>query len=167
MAELLVEFMKVELKTKTLYNLSYDAFEKKIYKTKEDEKREITEYLGNMDDEERAVENMMKKFKLGRWGVGLDKGLYKYDKERYDKERDVMKMRLRDELAGNEFSSLFVDNLAESGGGVREMYDADELANMEMAEQADEYDVGMDEINIDAEFAGEFEDEEGFDDYDE
>jgi hypothetical protein len=166
MAAVLVEFMRVEMKTKTLYNLSYSSFEKKIYKTKEDEKREITEYLGDMDDEERAVENMMKKFKLGRWSVGLDKGLYKYDKERYDKEREVMKMRLRDELAGNEFSHLFVDNLADSG--IRETYDADELAKMEMDEHRNEYDIGMDEINIDAEFGGEFDDgDEGFDDYEE
>ena len=50
-----------------------------------------------MDDDERHVEDMQKVLKLGRWNVGLKKGLVEYSKERYVEERN----QLFDQLASN------------------------------------------------------------------
>ena len=33
---------------------------------------------------------MFKKYKMGRWNVGMQKGLFKYDKDTYDRERTDM-----------------------------------------------------------------------------
>ena len=47
----------------------------------------ITDFLKNMDSEERQVENLKKQMKLDRWAVGMQKGLIKYDKATYDREQ--------------------------------------------------------------------------------
>lgn len=165
--ELMVELMKIEMRTKSMFNLSYSEIEKKIYKTREDEKREITDYLGGMDDEERAVENMLKKFKLGRWGVGLDKSLFKYDRERYDKERETTNQRLRDELMGVGENELFVGQinaLNGVGGETGESMTAEEMDAAEGGRLAAEYDLEDREIRVEEEYMGEFDEyDEGFD----
>ena len=43
-----------------------------------------------MDDDERRVEDTKKMLKLGRWNVGLRKGLVDYDKGRYVEERNQL-----------------------------------------------------------------------------
>jgi hypothetical protein len=66
--------------------LSYEEIAKKIRKEKNIEKHKIIEYLGNMDKEERQIEDQFKRYKMGRWNVGLQKGLVQYDKKTYDRE---------------------------------------------------------------------------------
>jgi len=39
-----------------------------------------------MDKEERQIEDQFKRYKMGRWNVGLQKGLVEYDKKTYDRE---------------------------------------------------------------------------------
>ena len=53
-------------------------------------------YLGKLDIDERASENMMKNLKLGKWGVGLQKSMFEYDKDTY----------LQDKTAANEVIQL-------------------------------------------------------------
>jgi hypothetical protein len=68
-----------------------------ILRAKEKEKDDITDYLKNMADEERAVDNLFKKHKLGAWSKGEQKGLHSYDTKTYDQEReDMEKMALRE-----------------------------------------------------------------------
>jgi hypothetical protein len=43
-----------------------------------------------MSIEERAVENDLKNYRIGRWNVGEQKGLYQYDKKTFDREIDEM-----------------------------------------------------------------------------
>jgi hypothetical protein len=40
-----------------------------------------------MDKDERMIEDMFKRYKMGRWNVGLQKGLVHYDEKTYDRER--------------------------------------------------------------------------------
>ncbi len=42
-----------------------------------------------MESGDRRVELMLKQFKVGRWNVGMQKGLFKYDKSTYDREREL------------------------------------------------------------------------------
>jgi len=53
-------------------------------------------YLGKLDIDERASENMMKNLKLGKWGVGLQKSMFEYNKDTY----------LQDKTAANEVIQL-------------------------------------------------------------
>jgi hypothetical protein len=64
-----------------------------------------------MDKEERQIEDQFKRYKMGRWNVGLQKGLVQYDKKTYDRETAA---------TGAEGELMNVD--------------ADQLAQMENAE---------------------------------
>ena len=84
-AKLLLTFLDIEQGNKKTM-LSYEEIAKKIRKEKNIEKHKIIEYLGNMDKEERQIEDQFKRYKMGRWNVGLQKGLVQYEKKTYDRE---------------------------------------------------------------------------------
>jgi hypothetical protein len=42
-----------------------------------------TDRLKKLTKDARKAQNAMKDLKLGEWGVGLDKSLFKYDKSKY------------------------------------------------------------------------------------
>ena len=89
-AELLYVFINIDMNNKKTIDLSYSDIESKVMRSKLNEKKLITDFLKNMDDDERRVEDMKKMLKLGRWNVGLRKGLVNYDKERYVEERNQL-----------------------------------------------------------------------------
>ena len=93
--ELLLIFINMDMRNKKKFDFAYRDIEKKITRSKLNEKKMITDFLKNMDDDERRVEDMHKALKLGRWNVGLQKGLVDYSKERYNEERK----QLFDQLA--------------------------------------------------------------------
>ena len=57
----------------------------------------VTDRLKNMTDELRDADTILKINKLGKYSVGMQKGLTMYDKEYYEKEGD-----LRDEMVKAE-----------------------------------------------------------------
>jgi hypothetical protein len=71
----------------------------RILRAKETEKNYITDYLKNMNPEEREVENIFKQHKLERWSKGLQKGFVSYDKNTYDEEREIMEKQAINEKA--------------------------------------------------------------------
>jgi len=89
-AELLYVFINIDMSNKKTIDLSYSNIETRVRRSKLNEKKLITDFLKNMDDDERRVEDMKKILKLGRWNVGLRKGLVNYDKERYVEERNQL-----------------------------------------------------------------------------
>jgi hypothetical protein len=96
-AALLISFLNVEEGNKDAIDMSYADIMKKVKRSKDEEKSGIIKYLGDMTIEERRIEQSFKNYKLGRWNVGEQKGLYEYDKETYDRERDELLKRLYDE----------------------------------------------------------------------
>jgi len=89
-AALLLCFLNVEEDNKDVINLTYKEIMQKVKRDKDVEKQGIIERLGNMSIEERAVENDLKNYRIGRWNVGEQKGLYQYDKKTFDREIDEM-----------------------------------------------------------------------------
>jgi hypothetical protein len=79
---------------KDAINYDKEIILNKILNSKEKEKDEITEYLKDLTDEERAVENIFKQHKLEKWGKGLQKGLTQYVQENYDEERETAEKEL-------------------------------------------------------------------------
>jgi seryl-tRNA synthetase len=75
-----------------------------ILRSKEKEKDGITDYLGKMTVEERAIENLLKKNKLEQWGIGQQKGLHTYDTTTYDQERDDLEKMAMNEARLNKRS---------------------------------------------------------------
>ena len=86
-AELLLTFLEIDETGKKMVDMSYSDLEKRIGKSKLKEKKIITDFLRDMDADERRVEDTKKALKLGRWNVGMRKGLVNYDAGRYEEER--------------------------------------------------------------------------------
>ena len=89
-AKLLVAYIKIISDTKDTINVSYDEIMDKVFKLKEKEKDTFTDRLQALNDDERAVDTILKINKLGVWNKGLTKGLKEYDPENYDQEREIM-----------------------------------------------------------------------------
>lgn len=90
-ALLILAFVNIEQDNKK-FVLSYKEISKKIRRSRKQEKDKITKYLGEMDEDERKIEDQFKNFKMGRWNVGMQKGLVRYDKETFDREQTELAM---------------------------------------------------------------------------
>jgi len=89
-ANILVCFIQIICDNKKVINYSYQSIMSLVLKAKEKEKDIITDYLKELTDEEREIENIFKNNKLEQWGKGLQKGLTQYVREVYDEEREAM-----------------------------------------------------------------------------
>jgi hypothetical protein len=75
-----------ELDTKTAFNRDYKEIMDSTMSLKYKDKKGITDYLANLSRDERRVEQTLRSHKIGRWNVGMQKGLYQYEKNAYDAE---------------------------------------------------------------------------------
>ena len=83
----------------------------RMLRIRDDEKNRKTRMLKNMDPEDRTMDNILKHAKLGRHGIGLEKGLRQYDPDFYDREfEDLMKENALDSLNGVN-SMLSMENM--------------------------------------------------------
>ena len=96
-AELLIAFVDILNNQKDTIDISYEAIQDRVFKLREREKDMVTDRLKNMTDELRDADTILKINKLGKYSVGMQKGLTMYDKEYYEKEGD-----LRDEMVKAE-----------------------------------------------------------------
>ena len=108
-ARVLYLFINMDMSNKTLV-LSYDEIAKKIRKEKNIEKHKIIEYLGNMDKDERQIEDQFKRYKMGRWNVGLQKGLVHYDKKTYDRETELELVDVEQIAAAEEADAVLEED---------------------------------------------------------
>jgi hypothetical protein len=86
-ASLLLAFVELDKENQT-YFYTYKEISKKVGLSKKQEKKRITDYLGSLQDDEREIENLFKKYKMGRWNAGMQKGLVHYDKATYERQRE-------------------------------------------------------------------------------
>jgi len=127
-AELLLTFLEIENRSKSEIDASYQSLDKQLRRSRQKEKKMITDFLKNLDPDERRVEDNKKALKLGRWNVGMQKGLVKYDKATYERERAEMINQLNGEIMEAE------DNQAAKGADDLERdaeVDADEFYEKE------------------------------------
>lgn len=104
LARLLTTYLDVFIERKTFINTVYKEVRANVQTMNDDEKRRITTYLENLTDEERAVDNVFKKHKLGRWGVGMEKALTQYVKSAYDADVQAIEEQIGKE--GTQLSLL-------------------------------------------------------------
>ena len=96
-AELLLAFVDILNSQKDTVDISYEEIQDRVFKLRETEKDLVTDRLKNMTDELRDADTILKINKLGKYSVGMQKGLTMYDKDYYEKEED-----LRDEMVKAE-----------------------------------------------------------------
>jgi hypothetical protein len=102
LGSLLVTCLELDKENKDNSQMSYKEIMETVNRAKEREKRAIIEDFKNMG-EQRRVENLLKNYRIGRWNVGQQKGLFEYDKTTFDREINEMKIRELAEIeAGGE-----------------------------------------------------------------
>ena len=106
-------FLDVEMEKKGVVDKTYEQLKRQQEKTQEREKTRITDRLKKMSIYERNVERTMKTFKLGQWGVGQEKGLYKYDKETFVREIDEQLGISGDDVVGGRDAVMDSENLVD------------------------------------------------------
>jgi hypothetical protein len=92
---------------------------RRLLVAKEKEKNQITDFLKDMSDEQREIENLMKNNKLGKWAKGQSKEIYSYTKDAYDSEMAALEesesddVQLQDALGrvrvGTEIAEFYAD----------------------------------------------------------
>jgi len=133
-AKLLVTYIDILSMNKTMMNMNKEDIMAQVLRSKEVEKKEITDYLGSLSTEKRKVENLFKVSKLGdKWSMGLTEAVYKYDADVYDKEMEAAARRVASDSRTD--GEGVADVLGED---VMEEYDMNAMAN------DDEYAEGMD-----------------------
>jgi len=96
-AELLIAFVDILNNQKDTVDISYEEIQDRVFRLREKEKDMVTDRLKNMTDELRDADTILKINKLGKYSVGMQKGLTMYDKEYYENEGE-----LRDEMVKAE-----------------------------------------------------------------
>mgnify|MGYP001328798920 CR=1 FL=1 len=98
---LLLAMIDIESTNKKNIDYSYKEIIKKVNLAKEREKKGFTDdYLGKMSIENRKAENLMKKYRLGRWNVDQKKLIY-YDGDTYERERNEILSQLNQDVQSN------------------------------------------------------------------
>jgi len=120
-AKVLLGYLSIIEQNKTYANYSYEIIDRKIRKSREQEKKMITDRFKKITVDERKVENMMKTYKIGKWNVGQQKGLVVYDKETSDRERQE-----RDEREEKEIDFYLIHQEIGQEEGEEEEGDEDE-----------------------------------------
>jgi hypothetical protein len=146
-AKWLTAVLTRERDTKLTFDHDYKEIIDSTVSLKYKDKKDITDYLANLSRDERRVEQTLRSHKIGRWNVGMQKGLYQYEKGVYDKE--IAQWHADDGAAGAIQTALAQLNNAneETAGGE----DVEDLERMDRMRQSGEYDQGdgWDDMNED------------------
>ena len=103
--KIILTIFEIQKDYNNINNYDYNNIIKMVSKYVEGEKELKTKRLNELSDEERALEKELKKNKLGVWGIGLQKGLLRYDKDFQDNEREEIKEIEKDMDVGTFFES--------------------------------------------------------------
>ena len=103
--------------------LNYDtkSIEYDTNLSKKSETQIKTDYFKNLSLEDRKSENILKEHKLDKWGVGLQKGMFKYVKGNYLKDK-INAQAVMDNITQDEGEDIEEPIIEEEG------YDIDEKA---------------------------------------
>ena len=152
-SSLLSAFAEIVCNQKNITNYDYETIKDKVRRSKEKEKNTITSVLKDMTDEQREIDNMFKKHKLARWGVGLQKGLRIYQKDTYDNERQELEQQMLMDVRLNENDVVTDMN--------REIYALDQIQDDLEAENIENEEFSLSHLADDDDY-GEKDGDEGF-----
>ena len=93
-AKIIFVLCKIINSSKKVIDYNYESLMEKVVKLREQEKTDITDYLKEMTEDEREVENIFKSVKLEGWSVGSQKGFREYQSQTYEEERKSMERKM-------------------------------------------------------------------------
>jgi hypothetical protein len=123
---LLLAFLDIERRSKKNIDIPYSRINRRVNRSKEQEKKSITDFFKDMEKDERNIEMMLKKYKMGRWNLGQQKGVFQYDADMYRENRDANLARLYNDMEQNELEDAQPQSLS-----VEDLDALDELENAE------------------------------------
>lgn len=110
--QLLLSFLEIEETNKRCVNFSYSEISSFVRRGRDKEKYSIIKYFRDMDAGQRKVEDNLKHYKLGKWNVGMQKGLIQYDAETNNREQNELIVQLMQDVEEGEmniFNELAMD----------------------------------------------------------
>lgn len=125
--DLLIIMLETDIDNKKIADVNYEMLSDKYHKDALTEKNKIIVSLGNMEVDERGVENLLKKYKLGKWNLGIQKGIFQYDKTLQDTELDAI-------AAAEEHEAVDAMGLAQMETQVAQAEEDAEVNNMDFGE---------------------------------
>ena len=143
--------MYLESYSSTIYD--YDDVMEKVLRSKEKEKEQFTTYLKELSEDERKVQDIMKKQQLEKWRKGLQKGLIQYDKDTYDEEREdlekvaIMERKLeRNDIVTDMNKDIYMFETMTQDEIARDI--ENEEYDMSYMHNDDDYDEDMEELAV-------------------
>jgi hypothetical protein len=154
--KLLLVALQYESSTKATIDMTIDEFKFKNQRKRDKEKKQITDAFERMEKNERSVENMLKQFKIGRWNVGMQKSLFNYNGETYNRQQELNQYLNQDDVDEGDITLHMVN--AETGVVSSEVEDLERAevydANAEYDEEANGI-SNLDEDYTDGNYYGE------------
>ena len=131
-------YIEVFTRQKSRINYNREEIMELVLRSKEKEKDIKTRQLKALTDEERKADAELRKAKLGRWNVGLQKGLTQYVKDMYDNERNEMekealvdlelgKLDVVNDMNKQIFAMEFLEQKQSDQDADKEAYDMEQL----------------------------------------
>jgi hypothetical protein len=139
-----LEYINIMSNHHNLINNGYKKVKEKINMAKEKEKTIITDFLKNLSDEEREIENVLKNNRLEKWNKGMQKGLTQYVKENYDEEREALDKQALKERKLQQNNNVTAMN--------RELYNLDNDENEARDQAIDEEEYSLEDVPDDDDF---------------
>jgi hypothetical protein len=136
-AKMISVFADMTCIDKKITDMSYEDLMDKVTRSKEKERDLMVEYLTDLTDSEREIENMFKNFRMGKWSVGMQKGYKKYDTDTYDKERDDIEKRTMLETRLKK-----VDGVTE---GLMDMFAIDAIMEADENDRVEQEELGLED----------------------
>ena len=148
MVNYILEFSNIMNNHYKLLNSGYKKVKENVSYAKEKEKDLITDYLKDLSEEEREIENIFKNSKLEKWSKGLQKGVTQYVKDNYDEERAALESQALKEKMLNKNNNVTAMN--------KEIYMMDLEEKMQADEEIEAEENDMDNIpdddNMDSDY---------------
>ena len=152
-SNLLIIFINMYLESYSSTIYDYDDVMEKVLRSKEKEKEQFTTYLKELSEDERKVQDIMKKQQLEKWGKGLQKGLIQYDKDTYDEEREdlekvaIMERKLeRNDIVTDMNKDIYMFETMTQDEIARDI--ENEEYDMSYMHNDDDYDEDMEELAL-------------------
>ena len=153
-AQLWFVFLEMAQSAYDLTQVTEATVEDTVYRLKKREKDLLTDRLAQLTDAERKVDNELKKFKLGRWNKGLEKGLTQYVKEAYQENRSFadnmqlveaqVRQQFRGQVTDQNMEQYQADLLEEEARAAEIEAEVNDLSGMDES-WYDEYDPTLGE----------------------
>ena len=131
--KLIVSYLQIMMRSKKTIDVSYQDIQDRIFKLKEAEKYDFTDKLKDLSDDGRAVDTILKHYKLGPiYSLGMSKGIKEYDPEHFEHDKKIAENVAR------------IENKLKKKTGIIDNIDFDDIVEEIVTDREIDRDIAMD-----------------------